>query len=114
MIQPGFFDPQERLHKIDKNGDPLTRLKQTINWDIFVPCDQCGARQKTPVQRGAQGIRLVLPAMPGKTKEANKLKILVSLNTNVGAPERIRTSDTRIRNPVLYPTELLEQGMVDL
>ena len=24
----------------------------------------------------------------------------------IGAPERIRTSDPRIRNPVLYPTEL--------
>ena len=37
MIQPGFFDPQERLHKIDKNGDPLTRLNQTIDWEMFRP-----------------------------------------------------------------------------
>ncbi len=43
------------------------------------------------------------------TKKANKLKSLVSLTEENGAPERIRTSGTRIRNPVLYPTELLEQ-----
>jgi hypothetical protein len=28
MIQPGFFDLQERLHKIDKSSDPLTKLNQ--------------------------------------------------------------------------------------
>ena len=26
MIQPGFFDLQDRLHTIDKNGDPLARI----------------------------------------------------------------------------------------
>ncbi len=31
MIQPGFFDLQDRLHKIDKNGDPLTKIKQAVD-----------------------------------------------------------------------------------
>ncbi len=37
MIQPGFFDLRERLHEIDKNGDPLTKLNQAINWEMFRP-----------------------------------------------------------------------------
>ena len=37
MIQSGFFDPQDRLYKIDKNGDPLTKINQTVNWEIFRP-----------------------------------------------------------------------------
>jgi Transposase and inactivated derivatives, IS5 family len=37
IIQPGFFDLQDRLHKIDKNGDPLTRLNETVNWEMFRP-----------------------------------------------------------------------------
>jgi IS5 family transposase len=37
MVQFGFFDLQERLHKIDKNGDPLTRINETIDWEIFRP-----------------------------------------------------------------------------
>lgn len=31
MIQPGFFDLQDRLHKIDKNGDPLAKINETVN-----------------------------------------------------------------------------------
>ena len=37
MIQPGFFDLQDRLHKIDKDGDPLTKINSTVNWEIFRP-----------------------------------------------------------------------------
>ena len=35
MIQPGFFDLQDRLHKIDKNGDPLAKINETVNWEMF-------------------------------------------------------------------------------
>jgi len=37
MIQPGFFDLQDRLHKIDKNGDPLTKINEAIKWEMFRP-----------------------------------------------------------------------------
>ena len=37
MIQPGFIDLQDRLHKIDKNGDPLAKINETINWEVFRP-----------------------------------------------------------------------------
>ncbi|MCL2790941.1 MAG: hypothetical protein FWD79_09900 [Desulfobulbus sp.] len=35
MIQPGFFDLQDRLHKIDKNGDPLTKINETVEWELM-------------------------------------------------------------------------------
>lgn len=37
MIQPGFFDLQDRLHKIGKNGDPLAKINETVNWEMFRP-----------------------------------------------------------------------------
>jgi IS5 family transposase len=35
MMQPGFFDWQNRFEKIDKTGDPLLKLTTTINWEMF-------------------------------------------------------------------------------
>jgi len=37
MIQPGFFDPRDRLYKIDKNGEPPTRINETVDWEMFRP-----------------------------------------------------------------------------
>lgn len=37
MKQSGLFDLEFRLHKIDKNGDPLKRLNQLIDWEAFHP-----------------------------------------------------------------------------
>lgn len=37
MIQPGFFDFEERLHKIDCNGDPLSKISAAVDWEIFRP-----------------------------------------------------------------------------
>lgn len=50
------------------------------------------------------GIFLLLPICFRKIFSV-KMKKYRSLY-EIGAPERIRTSDPRIRNPVLYPTEL--------
>lgn len=33
----GLFDTQSRLAKIDRNGDPLKKLSEVIDWDIFWP-----------------------------------------------------------------------------
>jgi len=35
MMQPGFFDWQNRFEKLDKTGDPLLKLNTAINWEIF-------------------------------------------------------------------------------
>jgi len=37
VIQPGFFDFEDRFHKIDKQGDPLAKINEAIDWDIFRP-----------------------------------------------------------------------------
>jgi len=33
----GFFDIELRLQKIDKNGDPLTKINEMIEWEKFRP-----------------------------------------------------------------------------
>jgi len=35
MMQPGFFDWQNRFEKLDKTGDPLLKLTTAINWELF-------------------------------------------------------------------------------
>jgi len=35
MSQPGLFDLHFRLHKIDKNGDPLRKLNALVPWESF-------------------------------------------------------------------------------
>ena len=37
MTQLGFFDFDNRLHRIDKAGDPLTGINETIDWKLFRP-----------------------------------------------------------------------------
>lgn len=37
QIQGGFFDAEMRLAEISKQGDPLEKLDQHINWEIFRP-----------------------------------------------------------------------------
>ena len=37
MIQPGFFDFEDRLCKIDKQGDPLSKIDAAVDWEIFRP-----------------------------------------------------------------------------
>lgn len=35
--QPGFFDEQDRLAKLSKQGDPLEKLDAMMDWEIFRP-----------------------------------------------------------------------------
>jgi IS5 family transposase len=37
MFQPGFFDFENRLQQIDKNGDPLAKIDEAVDWGIFLP-----------------------------------------------------------------------------
>jgi len=37
MMQPGFFDWQNRFEKIDKNADPLVKLNKVVPWNSFRP-----------------------------------------------------------------------------
>ena len=35
MIQPGFFDIENRYQNLSKFGDPLEKLKEIVNFEIF-------------------------------------------------------------------------------
>ena len=35
--QPGFFDLDERYQKLSEVGDPLTRLKELVDFEVFRP-----------------------------------------------------------------------------
>ena len=36
-MQPGFFDQEDRLTKLEKLGDPLPRLESIVDWPAFRP-----------------------------------------------------------------------------
>jgi IS5 family transposase len=36
-MQPGFFDHEDRLAKLEKLGDPLPRLDSIVDWQVFRP-----------------------------------------------------------------------------
>lgn len=36
-MQPGFFDQEDRLAKLEKLGDPLPRLDSIVDWQVFRP-----------------------------------------------------------------------------
>ena len=36
-LQPGFFDDEDRLIKLEKLGDPLPRLDSIVDWQAFRP-----------------------------------------------------------------------------
>ena len=55
MIQPSFFDLQDRLHTIDKNGDPLARINETVNWEMFRPALEKSRDKKRQSTVGPKG-----------------------------------------------------------
>lgn len=48
--ESGFFDAEFRLRKIDKIGDPLARLDEVIDWDIFRPILTNGFARDEPAK----------------------------------------------------------------
>lgn len=60
MKQLGFLDFETRLQRIDQAGDPLSKLNETVDWEIFRPHLE-KARQKTKKSNaGAKGFDVVL------------------------------------------------------
>ena len=60
MIRPGFFDPRDRLYKIDKNGDPPTKINETVNWEMFRPALEKARDKGRTSNVGAKGYDLIL------------------------------------------------------
>ena len=83
MIQPGFFDLQDRLHKIDKTGDPLAKINETVNWDMFRPVLEKArdkGRQSTVGPKGYDVILLfkilILQSLYNLSDDATEFQIL--------------------------------------
>jgi transposase, IS5 family len=59
MIQ-GLFDLPTRLSKIDETGDPLARLNELIDWEMFRPLLEPVRQKERLSNAGAKGYDLVL------------------------------------------------------
>ena len=35
MMQTGLFDWQTRFEQLDNGGDPLVKLNEVVNWELF-------------------------------------------------------------------------------
>jgi len=60
MIQLGFLDFDSRLHRIDKAGDPLTKINETIDWELFRPTLERARMKEKKSNAGAKGFDVVL------------------------------------------------------
>ncbi len=83
MFQPGFFELDNQMHKTDSNGDPLTKINQAVEGEIFPPALE-KARQK-PHKSAAGPIGydvillfkiLVLPSLYNLSDDATEYQIL--------------------------------------
>ena len=59
MIQPGFFDFELRMCKIDKNGDPLVKIAAVVDWEIFRPDLEKARAKERKSKAGAKGYDII-------------------------------------------------------
>ncbi len=60
MNQLGFLDFDTRLSRIDKAGDPLVKLNETIDWEIFRPTLEQARTKPKKSNAGAKGFDVIL------------------------------------------------------
>lgn len=60
MIQPGLFDFENRMYKIDKNGDPLSKIAAVVNWEMFRPVIEKARHKDRKDNAGAKGYDAIL------------------------------------------------------
>lgn len=60
MFQPGFFDLDNRMRKIDSNGDPLTKINQAVDWEIFRPALEKARQKPRKSAAGPKGYDVIL------------------------------------------------------
>jgi IS5 family transposase len=60
MKQLGFLDFDIRLHRIDMAGDPLTKLNEVIDWEIFRPIINQAREKERKSNAGAKGFDSIL------------------------------------------------------
>lgn len=59
MNQLGFLDFDIRLHRIDKAGDPLTKIDKAIDWEIFRPILEQARKKERKSNAGAKGFDVI-------------------------------------------------------
>lgn len=60
MKQSGLFDMEFRMRKIDSNGDPLKRLNELVDWELFRPVLQKIREKKRKSNAGRKPFDVVL------------------------------------------------------
>lgn len=60
MNQLGFFDFDIRLSRIDKAGDPLVKLNEAVDWEIFRPTLEEAKKKPVKSNAGAKGYDSVM------------------------------------------------------
>ncbi|RUM38721.1 MAG: IS5 family transposase [Desulfobulbus sp.] len=60
MFQPGFFDFDKRLSKIDKQGEPLAKIDKAVNWEIFRPILEKAREKERKSAAGAKGYDMIV------------------------------------------------------
>ena len=56
----GLFDLEFRMRKIDSNGDPLKRLNELVDWELFRPVLQQIRNKKRKSRAGRKPFDVVL------------------------------------------------------
>lgn len=52
MLQPSFFDTEERLKKLDQHGDPLKAINEVVDWHVFQPILTKGLKKARKTKAG--------------------------------------------------------------
>jgi hypothetical protein len=60
MTQLGFLDFESRLHRIDKAGDPLTRINEAVDWNLFRPALEQARKKEKKSNAAAKGLDEIL------------------------------------------------------
>jgi IS5 family transposase len=88
MIQNGLFDLHIRFNRLDeRNGDPLSKLNQVINWELFRPTLESVFEKERKSNAGAKGFDkvmlfkcLILQSLYNLSDEALEFQILDRLS----------------------------------
>ena len=83
MTIPGLFDFESRMLKIDKNGDPLSKISSAVNWEIFrseLEKARCKVRKGNSGPKGYDAVLmfkiLILQSLYNLSDDALEFQIL--------------------------------------
>jgi len=60
VLQPGLFDLDERYRKLSEVGDPLTRLKDLVDFEVFRPTLRAALKRSNGSKGGRPPYEAVL------------------------------------------------------